>query len=113
MKPLICIPSPRDIPEFFEAAAFLPADKFWIKYHREADAYSKIRRFFLERSEYTHMVLLPDDLIVRAEDFTKLMGTAAVYKFDVISGICNVEYSTKHLFNICDNLPSLELADRL
>ena len=112
MKPLLCIPSPRDIPEFFEATAFLLADKLWVKYHTEAKAYSAIRKYFVKHTEYTHLVLLPDDLIVQPADFARLVKDVKTHRLDVLSGMCNVEFSARHIFNICDSLPSLALSDR-
>lgn len=86
MKPLIFIPSPRDLPEFIEAAAKIKYDKLWLKYYNEDDAYRLGRYWFSEHPEYTHFVILPDDLIVKNEDIEQLMEDAAHY--DVVSGWC-------------------------
>lgn len=86
MKPLIFIPSPRDLPEFIEATTKIKYDKLWSKYYNEDDAYRLGRYWFSEHPEYTHFVVLPDDLIVTNDDIEQLMNDAALC--DVVSGWC-------------------------
>jgi hypothetical protein len=85
MNPLIFIPSPRDLPEFNEATAKLPYDKLWSKYYNEDDAYRNGRAWFLEHQEYTHFLILPDDLIVRDDDIRMLSRISESF---VMSGWC-------------------------
>ena len=86
MNPLIFIPSPRDLEEFKEATSKIKGDKLWLKYHNEDDAYRLGRDWFLQHTQYTHFVILPDDLIVTQEHFDRLSEDAKEY--DVISGWC-------------------------
>lgn len=96
MKLLIGIPSPREIPEFLDAISKIPHDKFWIKYTPYSqDPYGKIRAFFLEHSEYTHLAICPDDLIVTPEGVARLWKDAE--KFPVIMGMCNVNIPDYYL----------------
>lgn len=100
IKPLICIPSPRDIPEFKYSMEKISLDKYWVKYYSEPEAYDKIRSFFLEHDEYTHMILLPDDLISSSMAINHLMVDATVYECPVVSGISNIDYQRRDIYNV-------------
>jgi len=86
MNPIIFVPSPRDLPEFLEATAKINCDKLWLKYHPQEEAYVIAREWFLTNKQYTHLVILPDDLIITQDDFDTLCEDAK--KFDVVSGWC-------------------------
>lgn len=103
MNPLIFIPSPRDIPEFNEATSKLNYDKYWVKYHRpEIYAYIEAQSFFLAHKEYSHLVILPDDLIVTKEDIDKLLKHAQRNNIHIVSGFCNIDTTDlKDFANIC------------
>lgn len=92
MRVLIGIPSPRDIPEFIEATVKIDDDKLWVKYYDEYTAYKYIRQFFLKHKEYTHLCLLPDDLIVRVEQYEKLKEQVHLCSYPVFSGVFNSDY---------------------
>lgn len=101
MKPLVFIPSPRDIPEFLEAVDKIKLDKYWVKYTRpEVYAYIHAQSFFLNNREYTHLVILPDDLLVTPSDLEKLLHHAKTVK--IVSGFCNIDTTDlKDYANIC------------
>lgn len=91
MKPLIFIPSPRDIPQFAESVkAITEYDRLWVKYLPEQEAYRKARTFFLNH-DYTHLVILPDDLIVTPEDIEVLCEDTRFNNYPIISGITNID----------------------
>lgn len=83
MNVLIGIPSPRDIPEFKEAIDKIKQSKLWVKYVDEYTAYYIIREMFLEY-DFSHLCIIPDDLIVTPEQFEKLKLEAENYP--VLSG---------------------------
>lgn len=88
MKPLVFIPSPRDIPEVKEAVNKIKLDKLWVKYHEQELAYVLARNWFLESEEnYTHFVILPDDLICTHEQIETLLK----HDLSVVSGWCAVD----------------------
>lgn len=89
-KLLIGIPSPRDIPEFLEATAKLEYDKIWSKYRTEYPAFKKIREFFLEHPEYSHLAILCDDLIVKPDDVKRLFHVTVVNDYPALGGLCMV-----------------------
>lgn len=88
MKPLLCLFQPRDIQEFFESVKQLPYDKLWLKYIPMEEARNTARQYFLEH-EYTHFVILTDDLITTPEVLQTLEDDVKTGHFDIISGWCN------------------------
>jgi hypothetical protein len=88
IKPLVFIPSPRDLSEFASATKLLPYDKLWVKYYPEIHAYYHARNWFLDHEEYTHLIILPDDLIVKPEHIERLLDDITIEGCDVISGYC-------------------------
>jgi hypothetical protein len=79
-------------------------DRLYAKYYPEAVAYKELQAYFLAHPEYTHMVVLPDDLIVRPEDFEQLKADVEQYDYPALAGICHIHYHEKDTF-ICG--PSL------
>jgi hypothetical protein len=87
MNPLLVIFNPRSIPEFYKAIERINGiSKLWIKYFPQDEAYNKAREFFLQ-SDYTHFMILPDDLIVTQADVDAIVNHDESY--DSISGWCN------------------------
>lgn len=98
MKPLLIIPSPRDIPLVKEHIDNIKGiDKLWVKYYSpEIEAYSKIRYLLLEDfnyKDYTHIIISPDDLLITQRDIDTLLSDLMVIGTDetVITGYCNVD----------------------
>jgi len=107
MKLLIGIPSPRDIPNFIRHTDKLNEDKLWIKYYIQLEAYRVMRQEFLNK-DYTHLCILPDDLLVLPKDLETLVSDIKKSDPPVISGMCNIDYRPEHkgLVNVCkDYLP--------
>jgi len=104
VRPLIAIPSPRDIPDFAEATAKLPCDKLWIKYHNEREAYRVMRKLFLGAKVYDYLCILPDDLIATPHDYEILVKDIEQFNFPLIAGTCNLLYGDKRYIT-CKKLP--------
>lgn len=99
---LIMNPSPRAIKQFESSLKKINElyDVYRIKFNfNEKQAYEKGRQFFLSHPEYTHMAILPDDLIVDAEDIDILIKDLEQKDYPVISGICNFSLESKKFFN--------------
>lgn len=78
---------------------------------RENEAYSIIRENFLANETYTHLAILPDDLIVTQYHWHQLIEDIREYDFPVVCGLCNLDQSAEHkgMLNVCINhLPSRE-----
>ncbi|MFI5405868.1 MAG: hypothetical protein ACHQ1D_05065 [Nitrososphaerales archaeon] len=89
---LIINPSPRKI-KWFEAKLKILNTKYDIFRAKdnldEVDAYKVCRDFFLEHTEYTHMAILPDDLLVDLRHVDRLVEDLEQFDYDVLSGISN------------------------
>ncbi len=90
MKPLIVIPSPRDLDRVKLAIDLLPSDKLWIKYYTEIGAYTLMQKEFL-KSDYTHIILIPDDLVVTPDTYDMFIRDLEEFPDDIVSGYCNVD----------------------
>ena len=95
IRPLIFIPSPREVEQFKQATSKLPYDKLWVKNLPEINAYYQGRKYFLDHEEYTHLIILPDDLIVTPQDIEKLLQNADM--IEVLSGYC--ENTIRQMWN--------------
>lgn len=109
---LICSASPRDIPEVMRERAKLTQDRFYMKYFKPREAYTRIRDFFLDNTQYTHLVIAPDDLVVYPSHVKQLEEDLKSFDYPVISGICNVDQRTKKNYAaIARNLPKRRYID--
>jgi hypothetical protein len=110
VQPLLVVFRPRNIPRFEEALSKIKVDKLHINYYPQHIAYPLARIEFLKR-DYTHFVILTDDLIFTKRDYEILKGECD--KYDVISGWANnwivgpwAEYSSVS-FKLPPNPPGL------
>ncbi len=87
INPLVVIFQPREIKQCLEAASTLPCDRLYMRFIPQEEAYFRSREFFLDHKEYTHFVILPDDLVATREAFDYLKQDAE--KFDIVAGWCN------------------------
>lgn len=104
INPLLVILSPREIPQFKEAIDTITNyDKFWIKNHTKIEAYPLMQKTFLSHKKYTHLIPIPDDLIVTKEKLdTFLNDYSDTYYYNkkggrrsndkiIVTGFCNVD----------------------
>ncbi len=99
---LIINPSPRKI-KLFEAKLSILNTKYDILREKnnfnEVEAYNNCRDYFLSHPEYTHMAILPDDLLVDLKHVDKLVEDLEKYDYDVLSGISNFSMESRNFFN--------------
>jgi len=101
VKPLLCRGSPRSNIENVEMwNDKLPCDNYVVRYLPEYRAYKEMRRYFLEHTEYTHMILATDDIVVRPEHLKKLIKDLEKYDFPVLSGMMNVDQNDTKTVNL-------------
>lgn len=116
MFPLLGIPSPRDLFTFKYYIDKLRIDKFWAKYYKQDEAYKLIRDFFLD-NDYTHLIICPDDLIVKRTDLDQLLFTSTTYDLQVVSGTCTIDMYEWHsgILGITpsDQIPSMNTYERI
>jgi hypothetical protein len=108
IKPLICSPSPRDIPEVRAAWDTIHCDRYLAKYFDEKQAYEILRDYFLDNKEYTHMVICPDDLVVTKEVFDTLMKNVTMFDFPVLAGICNLDWQQMDTYSCCQQVSGFQ-----
>ena len=110
IKPLIAIPSVRDLQEFKQAIKQIKnIDKLWIKYTPAPTAYPLIRSEFLSNpNNYTHLIILPDDLIVEPDKLQYLLDdydtalSTDEKNTTILTGYCNVDVKADNdKANIC------------
>ena len=89
MKLLLARASPRcNIPEVEEQA--LPCETLRVCFYQEYFAYQEIKKFFLN-SDYTHLVLATDDIVVKPEHIKQLEADLEDFNVPVIGGMMNVD----------------------
>lgn len=64
------------------------------------DAYQDARKYFLDHTEYTHLVVCPDDLEVTQPALDQLVADIEKYRLPVISGMCNMDENQPETYNI-------------
>lgn len=105
IKPLLCSASPRDIEDVLKHRAKIPYDKFYAKYHKEADAYKILRDYFLTHfgpsGDYTHMCIVPDDLVVKTEHIEWLLHDLQELDYPILAGVCNLDWQHQDLYSPC------------
>jgi hypothetical protein len=110
VKLLIFNPSPRFIKVFETKIKFLNSkyDIYRVRFDwDEQHAYEEGRQFFLSHPEYTHMAILPDDLLVETHHVDKLVSDLEENpNIDVISGVCNFSCVNKKFFNTLAVIPA-------
>lgn len=92
---LIAIPSPRNIEQVWKSTNSIEGvPKLWVKYYTESDAYRIIEKYFLEQSKADYLVIAPDDLVVRDQDYKAIVKTIEDHggseQIQLISGVCNL-----------------------
>jgi hypothetical protein len=107
INPLLASPSPRNIPDVLTAFNVCNYyDHYYVKHQEpEASAYKKIRNFFLEHTEYTHLILWSDDLVAWPDDIFRIVNRAEEFNFDVIAGLCNVDRTDYYHYFACSFKP--------
>lgn len=87
---LLARASPRcNIPEVENEKIDYPVLR--VKFMQEYTAYQEIKKFFMAHTEFTHLVLATDDIVVKNEHLIQLQTDLEVYDFPVICGMMNID----------------------
>lgn len=113
-NPLIFIPSPRNIPDVWDAIERNVMGRFdvlVVKNYSLIEAYNVGARYLLANyDKYSHLCIVPDDLIVTKEPFDLLLSN--IDNFWVLSGVCNLgcynDFELEHTNISIGNIPDLE-----
>jgi hypothetical protein len=101
VNPLIARPSPRDIPVVTQGSRTIPYDHIWVKYAYSTRAYSAMEAYFRQHEEYTHLVICPDDLIVKGEHIEALKQVLEEHDYPVLAGISNITPAMPGFISTC------------
>lgn len=109
-NPLVVILSARDISlvrEQIEKTLYGKYNVLWVKYYPAPQSYNIGIKYFLDSDHYTHLVMVPDDVVLNQKSWDLLIKTAPNH--DVISGVCNQTCANQtkiNQTNICfDEMP--------
>jgi hypothetical protein len=106
MRLLIAILKAHDLPEFDSAVENVLSrfDKIIYHWYWLGQCRPLMRRAFLESSEYTHLAILCDDLIVNEESVNKLLKHIETdeQKYGFVCGVANVDNTPerRNLLNV-------------
>lgn len=107
IKPILIIWSPRNIAEVKEAFDKIDyVDKVWFKYFDKPTVLTKTEEFMKEHKEYTHLIIVLDDVICQSDSVKTLIEDLLVYDFPVLSGcfnFCNVWMNKVRWCSWCQN----------
>lgn len=95
MRPLFATPSVRDIPDVKKWWPQIPYDKYIVRFKMHREAYIDISDFFTNHTEYTHLIIVADDLEVPPEQLERLFHTMGYWNLQTVSGYCNLD-ETNH-----------------
>jgi hypothetical protein len=115
IRVLFCCPSPRaNIVEVQKWQYKLPVDKFIPYFMWEPDAYHVAREFFLEHTEYTHLAIATDDIVLKPEHIQAIKRDLEEKDYPVICGMMNINEDGfgADMMNITTNVPSYRWYNR-
>ena len=106
INPILMIMSPRDIDEVSDAYSEIDyVDKVWFKYFDKPTVLKQIDKFFKKHIEYTHLIIVSDDVVCFPDSIRKLMESILIYDFPVLSGcfnLCNTWENPKRYCTKCE-----------
>jgi len=104
-----------DYPEIKKELKKIPCDKFFVNYMNYPLPHELARRFFLDREEYTHLIIQAHDVKATVKNYNQLIEEIKRNDFDILAAVCNVERPGNPKFysmNICAKLPTLDKTKR-
>lgn len=106
IKPILVILNPREIEEAISAFNKIDyVDKVWFKNFNKINVIKEVTQWFSEHKEYTHIILVIDDVECPYDSVKKLIDDLSVYDFPVLSGcfnFCNVWTSGLKYCTFCE-----------
>jgi len=109
IRPLLIYFKAAIYPDILNELKKIPCDKLILEYYPYPHPHNIARDFFLEHTEYTHLIIHPQDLLVTKEDYLHLKLFVECLDCPVLSGVCNVERPPHRLsgvMNCCIKCPN-------
>lgn len=99
INPVLCVMCPREIPQTLSTFKSIDyVDKVYFKFMDIVQVHEEIAKFFNEHQEYTHLILISDDAIVKREHVAMLIADDEKYDFPSISGVCTNDILSGDMF---------------
>jgi len=106
INPLLVYWHSVDLPQVTDALKTIPCDQLHISYFKYPYPHIIAEDFFHAHKEYTHLILVPNDLVCSKEHYEMLLKYNKEFDFEVLCGVCNVDTGKyKDKLNITSNLP--------
>lgn len=112
-NPLIGFWHSVDLSQVIDGLNSIPCDKLQVSYFDYPFPHRKIESFFRENYQYTHLILIPNDLVYDITNFNRTKEIIEKYDYPVLCGLCNVDLAEhKDEWNVCLKLPELDYINR-
>lgn len=114
IKPLIFYMNAADYPDIIQELNTIPCDKLIISYLPYPWPHTIARDYFLE-GDWTHLIVQPQDLLVKKENYDMLIEKLEKFDYPVLSGVCNVDREGHNLYKwaICKLCPTRDKDTRI
>lgn len=112
-NPLIGYYHAVDLDPVIEGLNEIDADKLQVSYFKYPYPHRIIEDYFLTHKQYTHLIMIPNDLVYNNSNFQRTKDAIEKHDYPVLSGLCNVDLKThKTDYNVCFKLPDLAYVNR-
>lgn len=112
-NPLLVYWRPKDLPEVLKGLETIPCDKLFINYFPYPYPQRITNNFFRKHTEYTHLIIIPNDLVCDVSHYNKIKSHIEKNDFEVICGVAPVDTGKrKDYWCVTVNLPSLDYDSR-
>ena len=112
-NPLIGYWHSVDLQQVKDGLNSIPCDKYQVSYFDYPHPHRKVEAYFREHKQYTHLILIPNDLVYDITNFEKTKKVILEMDYPVLCGLCNVDLGKhKDFYNVCFKLPELPYVNR-
>ena len=112
-NPLIGFWHAVDLDEVKDGLNSIPCDKVQASYFPYPFPHRIIEKFFRDNTEYTHLIMIPNDLVYNNSNFERTKEIILKHDYPVLCGLCNVDLKEhKDQWNVCQKLPELPYTQR-
>ena len=112
-NPLIGYWHSVDLQQVKDGLNSIPCDKVQVSYYDYPYPHRLVEKYFREHKEYTHLILVPNDLVYDVTNFEKTKKAILENDYPVLCGLCNVDLKQyKDFWNVVLKLPELSYIER-
>lgn len=112
-NPLLVYWRPKDILQVLQGLKTIPCDKLFINYFPYPYPQRITNNFFRIHKEYTHLIIIPNDLVCDVSHYNKIKSHIEKYDFEVVCGVAPVGFGRyKDYWCVTTNLPALDYNSR-